>query len=808
MTSTGAHPTTPATPNLREGDRIGGARILRVLGRSGQGATYLAQHEELGPVAVKECRSAAGDEGPADLAPAADRQPDEAAASELAALLEVGHALTAVVHPHLARVHRCIERQGTPYLIMEHVEGPSLQRLLARGGGPGGGTPWSEQRLRALLSGVLGGLDALHGAGVLHRDVKPANILYRAEDEPVLVDFDAALPLGSAAPSPSRTLITPGYAAPEQYVRDGNEGPWTDLYGVAAVGYRIITGVPPTDALARVRGGEFVPVADAGRGRYSLRLLAAIDQALDLNPSKRPQSAQAWMAELDSRPEWPEDEPEPARTAIPNETSVGHRPAPAATPTKGADEGDDGPPTVPVRRVRPATTEATDTAATREPPVPAPARRRVSRWLWLAAALLLLAALPPAASWGWTYYLTHIKSEWTVDAGGGGDVETIAEAMATAKEGAVIKVRPGSYAENLVMNRPVTLQSDGGGADHVVVVATGKAPCLAITAATGTVNGLGFRGEPAADPATELPAGPATDPAAAPAAGPDVACVEIDSTSAVALTGNAVSSRSGPALRIHGSAAPTVRGNRFGGTPGAAVVIEDEARGTFAANAIVASGGVGLLIRDNAAPLVSQNRIEDAGQAGILVTGNAGGRLADNEIVGSARSGLEVGGRSDPAVVGNRIIGAEQAGIYVYDDGRGLFEANAIADSGFSGVIVGPGGSPVMTGNAISDNKQHGILVLARGRGRYQNNTITDNGGHGLALDVDAAAEQGENALAGNREPQVIVGEAPDPATRDADHAADPTAGAGPLPGAPATEQTEPGPAPEAEDEAKAGDAP
>jgi hypothetical protein len=106
----------------------------------------------------------------------------------------------------------------------------------------------------------------------------------------VLIDFGASRPHGAGAASQMTSIISAGYSPFEQY-GGSRQGPWTDLYALAGTAYRIIAGQAPTDAIARQQGQTLPPAVDVGRGRYSERLLAAIDRTLALDPAARPQSA-------------------------------------------------------------------------------------------------------------------------------------------------------------------------------------------------------------------------------------------------------------------------------------------------------------------------------------------------------------------------------------------------------------------------------------------------------------------------------------------------------------------------------------
>jgi parallel beta-helix repeat protein len=742
---------------LQPGERVEHVVIERVLGRGGHGPLYLARDIDFGIVAVKEFApgvDAPGVDAPGVDAPGVDGEsldagkpdeeettpdPEDAAAEEtgydarfaagLTLFRLMGQALCEIRHPNLAAVRRCIEARGTAYLVMDHVEGADLDHVLAEDE-----VPRSDAALEELLLAILGALDRLHGACLIHRDVKPANIRLGPEGVPVLVDFGAALPTDLAAEPPYQSRLTPGYAAPEQYRADAREGPWTDVYGLAAVAYRVISGAPPPDAPARARGSPLVAAVDVGRGRHAGPVLASIDRALSLEAEERPQSAREWIAAL--RPPLETDQAEQAATI--------HAPVPAvADAAAGADQPDavDAPGAQIEIPDKPIEIDA----------VPAGRRRPLRPWLWMAAAVLVLMALPAAIIGGRTYYLAHIKNDWIVDAEGNGDVKSITEAMATARSGATVRIRPGRYAEALVMARPLILKGEGDAAT-IVVVAPGAGPCITITAAAGAISGLSFIAGSGGEAGRPPP--------------PRGACVDIAGAGSVTISDTIISNAAGAGVRIGGAAAPEIRANRIEHTLGPAVIIEDRAAGTIADTTIVASGAVGILIRDTASPLVTGNRINASAQAGILASGDSKARISENQITDSARSGIEVRGRAAPTVEGNSIESAGQAGIYVYEGGHGTYRGNSVVGSAFSGVIVGPGAHPMMTGNRIAANSEHGILVLAHGGGGYRGNTIADNAGHGIAIDIGARLEPddiegADNVLSGNRKPQLVIGETP-----------------------------------------------
>ncbi|MCB1886335.1 MAG: HAMP domain-containing protein [Rhodocyclaceae bacterium] len=270
---------------LPKGYRLHEYRIERVLGQGGFGVTYLASDIHLhSRVAIKEYL-------PGQIAHRVQEHRVSARGARrldmylhgLENFLVEARTLATFRHPNIVRVARFFEANNTAYMVLEYERGKSLREWWPDHHG------MSERDLLDLLVPLLHGLETVHAAGFMHRDIKPDNISVRADDGSlVLLDF------GSAGPTGGRegevTMITPGYGPIEQY-GSGAQGPWTDIYALGATLYWMLFGEKPPEATMRL--GEVDPMAPAterGGARYSEALLKAVDWALEPHAPDRPQS--------------------------------------------------------------------------------------------------------------------------------------------------------------------------------------------------------------------------------------------------------------------------------------------------------------------------------------------------------------------------------------------------------------------------------------------------------------------------------------------------------------------------------------
>ena len=273
---------------LPQGYALQEYRIESTLGVGGFGLTYLATDSNLNlKVAIKEYL-------PGELALRCEDQSVRSKSDSTletfnwgrTRFLEESRTLASFRHANIVRVMRFFEANRTAYMVMEFVAGQALSDWINTR------RPLAERVLTALAVPLLDGLEVIHGAGYLHRDIKPGNIFVREDGSPVLLDFGSARVTN--ANSELTAIVSPGYAPLEQYHSHGHQGPWSDLYAMGAVLYWIVTGAKPVEATARVRNDPLKPAIQAGdRSRYSADLLNAIDWALAPSEEARPQTVSA-----------------------------------------------------------------------------------------------------------------------------------------------------------------------------------------------------------------------------------------------------------------------------------------------------------------------------------------------------------------------------------------------------------------------------------------------------------------------------------------------------------------------------------
>ena len=270
---------------LPAGHKLQDYEITKTLSSGGFSFVYLARDKERNIVAIKEYlpSSLALRDESATVVPNAE---DVALFRHgLKCFFDEGLALAKIEHKNIVRVLNFFRANDTVYMVMQYERGKSLQDYIL--GQPG---PVPEKFIRRVFSELSNGLREVHTQKLLHLDIKPANIYIRLDGSPVLLDFGSSRQALNENMSKTSPSYTPGFASPEQYYDRKLLGPWSDIYSIGATMYSCLTRTSPQAANQRIKNNLLVPAVKVGKDQYSQDLLQIIDNCLDLDYLKRPQS--------------------------------------------------------------------------------------------------------------------------------------------------------------------------------------------------------------------------------------------------------------------------------------------------------------------------------------------------------------------------------------------------------------------------------------------------------------------------------------------------------------------------------------
>lgn len=280
--------------SLDIGTTLGGGRYIieKVLGIGGFGITYYARHKELDcHYAIKEffingkCMRE-GDHNTVSL-----QEMDPLMYNKLKTrFADEARTLAALNHPHVVRVNDIFDENNTSYIVMEYVEGTTLQQLVERNGKMS-----YDDAVNCM--GQLGEAVAyIHSKHVLHRDIKPDNIIVTPDNRIVLIDFGSAREFVHDEVQRHTTILTLGYAPIEQYTSTSKKGNYTDIYAMGGVFYFLLTGQRPMDVTTRTM--ERMPSPHELDPNIPLEVSQTIMKAMEFKPEDRYQSVDAFMADL------------------------------------------------------------------------------------------------------------------------------------------------------------------------------------------------------------------------------------------------------------------------------------------------------------------------------------------------------------------------------------------------------------------------------------------------------------------------------------------------------------------------------
>jgi serine/threonine-protein kinase len=270
---------------LSRGTVIDGVyRVIGPLGAGGMGVVVLAHDTTLDRlVAIKLVRSELCD------------------ASARGRFMSEARAMARVSHPNVLQIHAYGEYEGSPYFVMELVDGPTLEEWLHRNGAP----PPFDMAV-SLLQGICDGISAIHAADTVHRDIKPSNILVDPSMRPRVADLGLAVLCRTDAPAKLEMAGTPAYMAPEAVFASPTDPVLptrSDVYSLGCLAYELLTGRPPFQSETVMgfllqHAAEPVELPSKLRPELPLEVDDVILRALAKNPAERTATVDAFRREL------------------------------------------------------------------------------------------------------------------------------------------------------------------------------------------------------------------------------------------------------------------------------------------------------------------------------------------------------------------------------------------------------------------------------------------------------------------------------------------------------------------------------
>ena len=292
-------PTKTKPAPLPPRSLVGGYQIVQQVASGGFGLVYKALDKKGRLVAIKEympsalCTRVSGDRIPVV-------QPDKTSLYRLGlkSFFEEGRALAQISHGSVVRVLNFFRENETVYMVMNLLEGASLQDFVLIARSLKASRIFHEATIYSLFEEVLNGLRVVHQYRMLHLDIKPANIFITNQDKAVLIDFGAAREVINHEINFVRPMYTPGFAAPEMYRRKAELGPWTDIYAIGACMFVLMLGYPPNAAPQRLEKDRLGLALSKMRKIYSDNLIEMVEWCMALDPLARPQSVHTLVKEI------------------------------------------------------------------------------------------------------------------------------------------------------------------------------------------------------------------------------------------------------------------------------------------------------------------------------------------------------------------------------------------------------------------------------------------------------------------------------------------------------------------------------
>ena len=206
------------------------------------------------------------------------------------AFVREAKTLASLRHPNIVEVIDVFDENGTSYMVMPFIEGKSLQGIVEKNG------PLTPPEAVNYMAQITSAVDYIHQRHILHRDIKPDNIMITADFKAILIDFGSAREFEQDKTQMHTSMLTHGYAPTEQYTANSRKGSYTDIYAIGATLYFVLTGKVPLEAAARMT--EKMPEPKELNPNIPDEINRTILKAMQLKAENRHQTVKDFMDDL------------------------------------------------------------------------------------------------------------------------------------------------------------------------------------------------------------------------------------------------------------------------------------------------------------------------------------------------------------------------------------------------------------------------------------------------------------------------------------------------------------------------------
>jgi len=737
-------------------------QLQQVLGQGGFAITYLALDTQLKrTVAIKElCPQGCIRDAHNQVAPIT--LPPDQFAQIRQRFVEEAQLVAQLNHPGIVRIYDVFQQNNTGYMVMEYLHGETLGAKLKRAGGV---LPVDEA-VDYILQ-VCDALEVVHRAGYIHRDIKPDNIIHCEDERLVLIDFGAARHFVANQTATYTVMLTPSYAAPEQYSSAGRLDPRTDIYGLAATLYHLITGVPPLPALDRTSGFD-LPPPHLVEPKVGEALSRAIQQGLSMRMDERPASVAAFAQLIQSALKedlQPAPKPSPAKSSSASKSSSSKSSSASkssSSKSSSTSKSSSSKSSSASKSSSSKSSSAPKSSSAQSPPasVPPPAQsppmpqpsRHASAWesvwewiqedAWLVSLILFfvitlfLIARP---------FVSELISPTVIELSPEDTQETIIKAFERIRPEGTIRLESGSYYidADIVIEKPIKLVGVSGsvsfGTYHKSLVfrAEGDSQVQNITFQNTAIR---VKKGAVAISRCNFTAG-----------GANYSAITATKTASVRVEGCVIRGYL-RGIFADGNALLKAYNNICESHKQSGISLFGSAQGEVEGNTCRNNGIDGIAAHEQSRLVARNNTCEGNKRIGIVLFGSAQGEVSGNACRNNGLHGIAASQQSRLVARNNTCEGNKQDGIGLFGSAQGEVESNTCRNNGIHGIAANDRSRLVARNNTCEGNKQDGIGLFGSAQGEVSGNACRNNGYHGIAANEQSRLVARNNTCEGNKD--------------------------------------------------------